>query len=74
MTTSEEIYQLYIQFMDSKRKHLIEVKSILSKTEDLRYKAELEKYIEYLSHVPPTLLRGGDGRYVGKNIDWNLIC
>ena len=65
---NEDIYDLFIEFEKSIKKHIQEVQDIYHKallTKDERYINELKSYILMLKKVPANLMKIGND-YVGK--------
>ena len=65
---NEDIYDLFIEFEKSRKKHIQEVQDIYHKallTKDERYINELKSYILMLKKVPANLMKIGND-YVGK--------
>jgi hypothetical protein len=63
-----DIYDLFIEFEKSRKKHINEVKNIYNKaleTKDERYIQELRSYISMLKKVPANLMKI-DNEYIGK--------
>jgi hypothetical protein len=63
-----DIYDLFIEFEKSRKKHINEVKNIYNKaleTKDERYIQELSSYISMLKKVPANLMKI-DNEYIGK--------
>jgi hypothetical protein len=65
---NEDIYDLFIEFEKSRKKHIQEVQDIYHKallTKDERYINELKSYMSMLKKVPANLMKIGND-YVGK--------
>jgi hypothetical protein len=63
-----DIYDLFIEFEKSRKKHINEVENIYNKaleTKDERYIQELRSYISMLKKVPANLMKI-DNEYIGK--------
>ena len=64
---SKDIHDLFSEFSKSKRKHLEEIRALLSKVDDERYKKELKSYISNLSKIPANLMKDSSGGYMGMS-------
>jgi len=65
-----DIHDLFIEFSKSKRKHLQEIRNLLTKVDDERYENELKSYISYLSKIPANLMKNDNNEYMGM-VDWD---